>query len=45
MNLLSGWMTGGLKDKQEAAIIQFLESGVSQIIALPTGFGKTESIK
>ena len=42
MNLLSGWMTGGLKNKQEAAIKSILRNrGSLQIIALPTGFGKT----
>jgi len=46
INMLKGSMTGGLKDKQSQAIKSILRNkGSLQIIALPTGFGKTRIIQ
>lgn len=42
INLLRGKMTGNFKEKQEQAIHAILRSqGSLQVIALPTGYGKT----
>ena len=42
INLLRGKMTGNFKEKQEQAIHAILKSqGSLQVIALPTGYGKT----